>query len=114
MIDDHGIKISSNMAYSAMCGFKSGCCYDYPIFNVLTREQLELREWPLVMMESALLKDSPDRTSFFEEAVGLAYKVRDYGGNFVFLWHNSNFKQAEWEPISKMYNWFVGEVAKQK
>ncbi len=109
---DAGIEISSNMSFSNNAGFRTACCYDYPVFNVLTRKKLKLIELPLVMMDAALIKEKAQKDNFFSSAVKLAKTVKKYRGNFVFLWHNSSFSLPEWEKIGEAYTEFVNEIAK--
>jgi len=72
--EDNGMQWSS-MGYHDKEGFRCGVCYDYSVFNILTRKKLKLKERPLIVME----------------------------GNFVFLWHNSSFNTKEWKKYQYVY-----------
>ena len=93
--EDSGLSWCSNMAYADHSGFRTGVCYPFTPFNILTRVQLNLKEIPLIVMEVTLMEES-DSVEMFEEKIVYYFNiVKKYGGEFVFLWHNSNFKIYE-------------------
>lgn len=88
--DDAGLDYDSTLGYADRVGFRCGTCYEYPVFNLLSRQALKLRERPLIVMEKTLfdyMKVSPDEA--LELISLLARRCRLFGGSFVFLWHNS-------------------------
>ena len=96
--EDAGMRVDSSMYYPEQAGFRSGVCYEHPVFNVNTREMLELRERPMIAMELTFLDRqymglSTER--IFEEIVALAERCRKYHGDFVLLWHNSSLMTKE-------------------
>ena len=96
--EDSGMRVDSSMYYAEQAGFRSGVCYEHPVFNVHTREMLEVRERPMIAMELTFLDRqymglSAER--IFEEIIALAEKCRRYHGDFVLLWHNSSLMTKE-------------------
>ena len=88
----------STMGYSEVPGFRCGTCYDFPVFNILTRKRLKLREMPLLLMERSLthyMSLEPDIAK--AEAEKIFREVEKYRGNFVFLWHNSTLFSEEFK-----------------
>ena len=73
-----------------------------PVFNILSKKKLALREKPLTIMDATLAvaqNQSPQQA-----AATIDYyldKVKRYSGEFVFLWHNSSFEYLVW----KDYRW---------
>lgn len=110
ILADNNFTKSSNMGFSNKAGFRTSCCYSYPVFNILSRRTLQLVEQPLIVMESALVKDKVNHDAFFEEAIDLSHIVRKYNGEFTFLWHNSNLNLPEWEPFAKRYGEFLEAI----
>lgn len=110
ILADNNFTKSSNMGFSNKAGFRSSCCYSYPVFNILSRRTLQLVEQPLIVMESALVKDKPIQDAFFEEAVDLSRIVKKYNGEFTFLWHNSNLNLPEWESFARRYGGFLEAI----
>jgi len=90
--NDAGLHYDSTLSYADVAGFRCGICYEYPTFNVMTRQRLKLRERPLTIME---------RTILDERYMNLTYDlalapIREYkqacqlfDGDFVILWHNN-------------------------
>jgi len=91
--EDANMEWDSTLSYSDKEGFRCGVCYPYSVFNILTRKKLKLKERPLIVMDSTFVTYQPHITP--EEAndkiSNLVEKVKKYNGEFVFLWHNSNF-----------------------
>jgi hypothetical protein len=79
---DAGLAYDSTLGFGDRPGFRCGTCFEYPVFNVRTRQRLPLRERPLVVMERGGLAEG------FETIARLKAECRRYGGDFVLLWHN--------------------------
>ncbi len=87
--EDAGLNYDSTLGFADGVGFRSGFCYGYPVFNLLSRRKLDLQEQPLVVMETTLFKymqESPERS--IATVLGLNDTVRRFNGNFTMLWHN--------------------------
>jgi len=93
--DSVGINYDSTLGYADVVGFRSGTCYDYPIFDPILRQELDLIERPLILMETSLIDRRYMNKGYSHEAYAiidhLKEQCRYYGGNFNFLWHNSHF-----------------------
>lgn len=90
--EDAGMEWDSTLSYPSVPGFRCGVCYPYPVFNILTRLQLKLKERPLILMEQSsiqYLKHSPEAME--KKALQLISQVKKYNGEFVMVWHNSSF-----------------------
>jgi len=90
-------------------GFRCGTCYDYPVYDLIKRKKLNLREIPLIIMDGNL-KDYQKLS--LEEAVNralmLKQRVRKYNGLFTILWHNSSFDKYDgWEEWKRIYEIMV-------
>ncbi len=110
MYEDTGISIDSTMGFMNHVGFRSGTCFEYSIYNILTRKKLKLKEQPLVVMEQALVKKYPDKNNFLKKFIALKDTVQKYKGTFVLLWHNNNFNVAEWEGFDKVYEKLIKKM----
>ncbi|HEU4963873.1 MAG TPA: polysaccharide deacetylase family protein [Bacilli bacterium] len=100
--EDAGLSCDSSLGYAEAPGFRAGVCYEYPVFNVETREMLQVRERPLIAMELSYL--DPQYLGWSEERVlhdvlKLAETCRRYGGDFVLLWHNSSLDTPEKQDL---------------
>ncbi len=103
--EDNGMEWDSTLSYADKEGFRCGVCYDFPVFNILTRNSLNLREVPLVVMEGSFVTYQKTITAVeMENQINkLLEKVKRYRGVFVFLWHNSSFNTDEWKDVQHIY-----------
>jgi len=88
---DHvGLRHDSTVGFASLCGFRAGTCREYPVFDLAARRQLQLRERPLVAMETALLSyQGTSLDALVEEFRSLRETCRRFDGTFTFLWHNN-------------------------
>ncbi|MCX7992388.1 MAG: polysaccharide deacetylase family protein [Fimbriimonadales bacterium] len=94
--DDAGLDYDSTLSFADHAGFRCGMCYEYPVFNLQTRQTLRVRERPLIVMEGTLF----DYMGLsYDDALALlcllGRRCRQFGGEFVLLWHNS-YLLARW------------------
>ena len=103
--DDNNMKWESTLCYAEKEGFRCGVCYEFPVFNFLTRKKLKLYEKPLIMMEGsfATYQNQISKQVMIDRIVDLYKKVRKYNGTFVILWHNSSFNTPSWNKYKGVY-----------
>ncbi len=53
--EDNNMTYSSTLNFPDKEGFRCGTCYEFSVFNILTREKLKLKEHPLIVMEGNFL-----------------------------------------------------------
>jgi len=91
---DAALSYDSTLTYAENPGFRCGICYEYPVFNLKTRQSLKLREHPLIVMECSLLStvyrglSHNDAEKTIEK---LLHTCQKFQGYFTILWHNSEF-----------------------
>jgi hypothetical protein len=98
---DVHLEWDSTMAYPDLQGFRCGTCFDFTPFNILTREKINIREYPLIASDINLKKDSSTR--IFETLQGLKSCCQKHNGNFVVLWHNSNVSNPLFNEYQSIY-----------
>ncbi len=92
--EDAGLDYDSTLCFADVAGFRCGICYEFPTFNVKTRQPLRLKERPLIVMECTVI-DKRYMNLGLEGDVALQamakYKQRCrlFQGDFTLLWHNS-------------------------
>ncbi len=91
--DDNNMEYDSTVGYAEKEGFRCGTCSVYSAYNILTRKKLKLKEMPLTLMELALMRYQKNISpnEFLTRMDNLIKTTKKYGGNFVFLFHNSYF-----------------------
>ena len=109
--DDNGMQWDSTLSYADREGFRSGVCYEYSVFNILTRKKLKLKEKPLIVMESSFIGYQATITlEEMEKKIKLLVEeVKKYNGDFVLLWHNSSFYTPEWKDFKGVYERILSE-----
>ncbi len=87
--DQVGLAHDSTLAFAERAGFRAGTCFEYPVFDLLERRPLALRERPLIAMDASLVRYSRlDEDEVVAEVNRLRDRCRRYEGEFVLLWHN--------------------------
>jgi hypothetical protein len=88
ILNELSVKYDSSMIYSYKAGFRCGICYDFPVFDYQKRKTLEIREIPLLLMETNYLKNS--KLDILKDAAKITETVKSYRGINMMLWHNEN------------------------
>jgi len=91
---DAGMNYDSTMGYADRPGFRCGTCFEYPAFDPVTMESLDLRVRPLIAMDATILSPQYlglEKIEAIEKIKYLKYLCEELGGQFVLLWHNSQF-----------------------
>lgn len=96
-----GLKIDSSIYYSDLPGFRCGICNEFPVFDILNREILDLYERPLIVMDTSFKNKEPEAVK--NDILELKDTVKKYNGDFVFLWHNSKIDAPEWIKYKKSF-----------
>ena len=84
--EDNHLEWDSTMCYSHINGFRVGCCWEYSVFNILSREKLLLKEKPLIFMDAnSIAQENMTPEKMFNELIALNNNVKKYNGIFVSL-----------------------------
>jgi len=107
---DAGLDYDATLSFADVAGFRCGVCYSYPVFNLQSKQCLNLRERPLVVMECSVIDQRYMNLGLSGDLAWNTlskYKNRCklFGGDFTLLWHNNRFI----EPREiKLYSEIVG------
>jgi hypothetical protein len=91
--EDTGLNYDSTLSFADYAGFRTGVCYEYPVYNLVTRKSLNLFEKPLIVMDVTLFGSSYMNLKVeesFRYVEHLSKCCRLFGGTFVLLWHNTS------------------------
>jgi len=100
--EDNNMEWDSTLSFADEDGFRCGVCYEYRVFNILTRKHLNLKEKPLIFMDAIdIEKLSPKQMQ--KTLLKLISQVERYKGEAVILWHNSNYNTIKWLHYKKVY-----------
>lgn len=99
LLERAGASYDTTLGYHDHTGFRTGTCNDYPMWDFNTRSKLSVRERPLIMMECTVFFNRYMGLEFSETTLKRMLNLKSicmkYGGEFVVLWHNSQFKKPE-------------------
>lgn len=109
ILNDIGVKIDSSMGYADKVGFRAGTSFEYPAFDVLNNELLDIRIKPLIAMEVSMFSKkymNLNNDKVLEVTKLLRDNCKRFGGKFSLLWHNNNLSK----PIEKnLYSQIITE-----
>ena len=93
--EDNGMEWDSTLGFADKEGFRCGVCYEYSVFNILTRQKLKLKEKPLLVMEGNFITYQLDinQNEMIKKIRDIIDKVKKYNGEFILLWHNSHLEK---------------------
>lgn len=86
-----GFEINSTLGFADHIGFRAGTSREFPIFDLLDRRRLELRERPLTVMDTTLFHYMAlDLDAAASRTRALVQAARGHGGDAVILFHNTS------------------------
>ena len=100
-----GIEKDRTMGYADVAGFRCGVCYEFPLFDFNNRQQLNVIEQPLIVMDVTLQQyENLSPSECIKRIEALKFQTKKYNGDFVFLWHNSSFNVSPWDRYEVVFN----------
>lgn len=95
----NGLKYDSSLGYADHSGFRCGICYEYTLYDLIARRQLNIKERPLIVMDCSVMDERymnmGATQKAFEYMNSLKSKCRMFNGNFTVLWHNDRFQNKD-------------------
>ena len=90
-----GLEHDSTLGFADQVGFRAGTCREYPLFDLVARQTLRLRERPLILMDATMFGYMGLQLS---QAASVARAVvracRRHRGDAVLLYHNDSLWDA--------------------
>lgn len=106
-----GLKTDSSLGFYSLTGFRCGTCMEYKVFDVIQRKTINLTERPLIIMDTALKRESKnDKHSAINISLDLLNIVKRFNGDFVLLWHNNNLQINEWKGWGRVYEEILNNI----
>ena len=93
--ENAGMQYDSTLSFADMPGFRCGTCYEYSVYDCIARKPLNLKERPLIAMDCSVIAERYMNLGLTDKALQVFKNLKDlcryYDGNFVLLFHNSEF-----------------------
>jgi peptidoglycan/xylan/chitin deacetylase (PgdA/CDA1 family) len=88
------LEYDSTLGYADHAGFRCGTCHEYPMFDLHSRRALDVRQRPLICMESSVIAYMG--FGYTQAALAKMKELKSaaqiFDGDFTLLWHNSYFE----------------------
>lgn len=108
-IEHAGLTYDCTLGYADQPGFRCGTCFEYPAINPVTKEMLNLRIRPLVVMAGTVISNNYLGLGCTQEAVRKFHTLRSrceaVNGCYTLLWHNSELTDPY---LREMYSQVLG------
>jgi hypothetical protein len=102
--EENDMQTDSTMGYSSDEGFRCGTGYSFPVFDLLWRKQLKLRELPLLVMDTTL---HVNRKISINESKKIINRYIDLGKKYqmpvTLLFHNLIDDSIDWRGWKDLY-----------
>jgi hypothetical protein len=89
-----GLTHDSSVGYVETPGFRCGICMPFYVFDALAGEKLNLREIPLVTMDTSLFSKKYSNFEYENRNDNLLKSIKQniekVGGDYCLLWHNAS------------------------
>ncbi|MEZ2744894.1 polysaccharide deacetylase family protein [Halopseudomonas bauzanensis] len=100
-----GMSYDSTLGYADLPGFRCGTCFEYPAFDPIKQQLLNIRIRPLIAMECTVIAERYMNLGYTNAAlskfVSLKEACRVVGGCFTLLWHNSHLASQQDRTLYK-------------
>lgn len=93
ILNKNGIKYDLTLGYPEMIGFRCGICYPFRVFDINTKQKLDLIEIPLIMMDVTMTEymknyNSNELRSMINNTIN---QVKKFNGTLNIIWHNNSY-----------------------
>lgn len=94
-----GLLYDTSLGFADSIGFRCGTCFPFKPYSLLDNRIIELWEIPLLIMDVSLFKknyNSYNAEEAYINSKNIIDKVKQYGGVFTLLWHNSSLDSYDY------------------
>jgi hypothetical protein len=103
ILDENRIGWDSSCGFSNHIGFRCGTASAFRVFDIEERKMLKLKERPLIVMDTAIVEHmNIQETEAINKVRKLKAEIEKFGGNFIFLLHNSSLNAFEYKNYQKL------------
>lgn len=99
-----------SMGYASETGFRAGICTPFRFYDLESEVETPLRVHPFPFMDGTFIYYLKKRPEEAQEIIGRYIETyRQFGGEFIPVWHNRVFseKEPEWKGWNAVYEWMI-------
>jgi hypothetical protein len=109
--EQNKMELDSSLGYPDKIGFRSGTSREHFAFDIIKRKALQLKEIPLIVMDTTLFKyQSISEENIYSSIRQLVDIIKELGGNFTLLWHNSSFYTYPYNKYENLYTKLLAQI----
>lgn len=108
-----GITDDFTMGYADVSGFRLGTCYPVRWINPVNRQLSSLTLHPLTIMDCSLNEKKYMNLNYddaFQHCINLIQRIKNVGGEFTLLWHNTSVQISNNSYLRKLYINLLNEL----
>ncbi len=114
ILEDNGITYDFSLGYSDCEGYRCGTGNSYQVFDFLNRKTLNVREVPLIIMDTTLRFAKNLSPNEAEKLIdSYSEKARAFNTTNSLLFHNSSFDNYQWKGWKQLYSNIIDNIATQ-
>jgi hypothetical protein len=99
-----GFAYDASLGFPEAAGFRGGTSYPFQPFDLDSGRELNVFEVPLVAMDGTFFQyQQLSGDEIVARVIALARTVRDLGGVFTLLWHNTTVDPVDRPDLAKAY-----------
>ena len=109
-----GIQHDSTLGYPDVAGFRLGMCHPFPLFDPNRLEPFGIEEHPLLVMDCTLTDPNYMNLNYddaWQYTNNLIQQTKKYNGEFILLWHNTQFHRSPGNYLPELYEKILEELA---
>jgi hypothetical protein len=103
-----GLIHDSSVGYAEMPGFRCGICMSFSVFDALAGTQLQLREIPLITMDTSLYSAKYNDAGHGDGRENLLKSIKEnikkVSGNYCLLFHNTYADKYGIDALHRLIN----------
>ena len=104
-----GIQEDYSMGYASEPGFRASICTPFPFYDLKKEEATPLMIFPFLFMDGTFTRKKMDDREMEETITYMSRQVRQTGGFFSGLWHNSTFGGEDSYRMKMFFERIVSE-----
>jgi hypothetical protein len=106
VLEESNIMYDSSLGFAEHIGFRRGTCYPFYLYNFEKDKISKVIEIPLIVMDGSLADKKYmglSRQDSLSKVVELINEIKNFGGVFTLLWHNTHFSDYKYTGWKEVY-----------